>query len=150
MVYHPELNVWGNPEWFHHHGRKMRLTDIDLVGKSLFIEGSAASIKINQGPSSDKWMVRWTVILSQTERVSGSIIFKTNVLLSAFGLSNDSIYGGDWLLKRYGGACAEQHYYIRWYDCLNIPCPGTGHDGDPNISILLNEEIKEAIKKLLA
>jgi hypothetical protein len=56
---------------------------------------------------------------------------------------------GEWLLDRYGGDSAAQGFYIRWRNCLNIPCPGTGHDGDPNISVTLSDDIKEAVRQLL-
>jgi len=32
---------------------------------------------------------------------------------------------------------------------LNIPCPGTGHDGDPNVSVYIEESIQRAIEQLL-
>ncbi len=57
--------------------------------------------------------------------------------------------GGSWLVGRYGGNSAVQSKFIRWGNFLNIPCPGTGHDGDPNVSIYVTDEIREAVRKLL-
>lgn len=74
------------------------------------------------------------------------------IVAAAFGLTDylPMQLPGDFLLEKYGGDVACQFLFIRWQDYLNIPGPGTGHDGDPNISIKLTDEIKEAIRALLA
>ena len=71
-------------------------------------------------------------------------------LKMAFGLSEESGKYGDWLIGRFGGESAEQGQFIRFENFLNIPCPGTGHDGDPNISIVLDDKIRDAVEHLLA
>ena len=54
-----------------------------------------------------------------------------------------------WLIERYGGTVAAQGEFIRWGKYLNIPGPGTGHDGDANISIFVSDEIRDAVAQLL-
>lgn len=53
------------------------------------------------------------------------------------------------MLDRFGGTVARQGIFIRWRDFMNIPGPGTGGDGDANISVMITGEIKEAIKTIL-
>ena len=69
-----------------------------------------------------------------------------------FGLDNDFVTPGhsQWLIKEYEADVAEQTLFIRKGNYLNIPCPGTAHDGDPNVSIELDDEIKEKVKELIS
>jgi len=96
------------------------------------------------------------VIQSPQEKTNGSVIFPDQVLLAAFCLTDDPGVGVDWsqwLLDQYGGDLAIQGRFIHWTSqhttFLNIPCPGTGHDGDPNISLEVTPEIKDAIRQLV-
>lgn len=70
---------------------------------------------------------------------------------AAFGLRDGWCpEGGSGLICAYGGEAAFQGQFIRWKEFLNIPGPGTGHDGDPNISLQLSGEIVEAARSFLA
>lgn len=140
----------GSPDWCHHHRSKMRL---EATGRdSLIISGSAAEVKISRLPdvTYGEWLVEWEIIQSPHEKTSGNLIFSADELRAAFGLTEQSGLHGHWLIERYGGDSAAQGRYIRYKDYLNIPGPGTGHDGDPNVSIHLDGDIKEAILRLLS
>ncbi len=143
----------GIPNWCHMHGSKMKIKEPHVSNSLLIITGSAASVKITRyGTIADKkWSVDWEVIQSRydNEKSSGRVIFSSDVLRAAFGLTNDSGDCGRWLINRYGADSAEQGKFIRWRNFLNIPCPGTGYDGDPNVSIHLDDEIKDAVRQLL-
>jgi len=146
----PEMHMIG-PTWFHHHGHKMHVSQI-LSGRVLYLRASAASLKIRH-PSEDendwnRWLIEWEVIFSRSEKVNGAIQVSQEELLAAFGLGNIESEYSQWLLDRFGGDVAAQGRFIRYQEFLNIPCPGTGHDGDPNVSILLDDEIKEAIRAI--
>lgn len=136
------------PPWFHHHGDKMTVEKLDVGIKLLVITASAAGIKITRwGKSySDGWIVEWW-IRHGVGKVKGQTWMAAADLRSAFGLENNSRFS-DWLLARFDGDCAGQGEYIRYGNYLNIPCPGTGSDGDPNVSVFLTKEIKEAVQKL--
>ena len=100
--------------------------------------------KIEEG-----WFVDWEVIYSLNEKTTGRIRLLVDELKVAFRLSESQRCFGKWLIDKYNASSAEQGKYIRRGDFLNIPCPGTGHDGDPNISIEIDDEIREAVRQLL-
>lgn len=145
---------FGMPIWCHHHGSKMRVEKFDHPNHTLVIAGSAAKVtitKVSIHPDTKGWFVDWEVVqwMPCNEGTRGRSFFNDKDLAAAFGLSDESGKYGQWLINRYGADSAEQGKYIRWKDYLNIPCPGTGHDGDPNVSIHLDQQIKDAVRKLL-
>ncbi|MDP2630772.1 MAG: hypothetical protein Q8P56_05175 [Candidatus Uhrbacteria bacterium] len=150
----PEIRIYC-PIWFHHHGSKMKVVAFDEKECRLVIAGSAAKITIRPGrqiqEGGDGWVVDWEVIqrVAYDEATRGRRQFDSDELAAAFGLTGDSGDFGQWMIDQYGAHSAEQGKYIRWEDFLNIPCPGTGHDGDPNVSIHLDEKIKNAVRQLL-
>jgi len=143
------------PIWCHHHCIKMRVTERDLETGALTIAGSAAKITIVRAstkfPWATGWFIDWEVIQYRPsdQVVRGRREFNDNELAAAFGLTDHPGETDFRLLEQFGGDSAEQGLYIRWGDYLNIPCPGTGHDGDPNVSIELDDQIKEAVRALL-
>ena len=162
----PELRM-GHPVWWHGHGTKMQVEMLDLEERRLVLSGSAAKVTVTKSSSIDPeyqrhWMVNWNVIQSvpDKEGAQGGVLFSRGELAAAFMLTNDpedSAFGnarypsyGEWVVDDFGGDSAAQGRFIRWGEFLNIPCPGTGHDGDPNVSVLVDEAMKEAIRSLLA
>lgn len=146
----PEIGVIG-PEWCHHHGSKMRVEKFDKDEQIIIISGSAAKVEISRRIAGVdvEWFVDWEVIQNHTEKTKGCVIYTSDDLLAAFGLSDESSDHSVWLIERFGADSARQGKYIRWKEFLNIPCPGTGHDGDPNISIHLDEQMVNAVRQLL-
>jgi hypothetical protein len=114
----------------------MMVESFDKRNQCLVIAGSAARVRITRRAFTvdEGWNVEWEVVQSQQTKVIGCTHFNTHELRAAFGLSEETGEFGDWLIERFGAESAQQGKYIRWKDFLNIPCPGTGHDGDPNIS----------------
>ena len=146
----PEIKLYGIPIWCHHHCGKM---GIEKTESSLLkLAGSAAFLEIvNPTLFSGKryCKVLWEILFAVEEKVNGQVLFSDAHLRAAFGLSNEMKVSSDWLLEKYGGDVAAQGCFIRYQQFLNIPGPGTGNDGDPNISIENNEEMKNAIAALL-
>jgi hypothetical protein len=153
----PELRN-GHPIWWHHHGSKIRF--FGLAKECLIINANAASLTIQKAslvlPDKETlkndWFVDWSIFQCKPlqELTSGRRWFTTEDLRNAFGIANGSGKYGKWLIDRYGADAAEQMKYIRWGNYLNIPCPGTGNDGDPNISIEIDDEIKSAVTRLIS
>jgi len=143
----PKMDFIG-PIWWHPHGMKMQVKGSDE--NSLTIAGSAAKIVITRESGSyPGWFIDWAIQHSGTTQASGRTFFLNDELKAAFGLTDESGDYGDLLIERYGGDSANQGQYIRSNIFLNIPCPGTGHDGDPNVSIEIDDSIKRAVQKLL-
>lgn len=148
----PDLSMLGFPVWFHHHAIKMNVVALDQERKRLEIAASAAFLKISRITIEKKaWKLEWQVRQSRSERTDGVVLFTDEQLSIAFGLTSGEVPSHSrWLIDRYGGDYAFQGNFIRWQHCLNIPCPGTGHDGDPNISIEIDEKMQEAVAVLLS
>lgn len=150
----PETKMGDMPIWCHHHCTKISPKGIGIEGKSLTLEGSAAILYIAYDPKIGRadapWKLTWEIKHSQSEKVIGTTIFTTGYMRQAFGLTDDRPDEENWLLERFGGSVAIQGHYIRYGPFLNIPGPGTGHDGDQNISIMLDLDIKDAVGKLLS
>lgn len=145
---------WGRcgPIWWHHHGMKIKVCrEADLW--TLNLESSAVSVRIS--PYGPYWKVEWRIVFSVLSEVIGNVKMSPQNLKCAFGLSDEedlSMYHEGyrtWLIDRFGGDCAVQGLFIRYDDYLNIPGPGTGLDGDPNVSIMLTDEIRNAVRQLL-
>jgi hypothetical protein len=150
----PEIRQYF-PIWYHHHGSKMRVVEFDEKAHRLVIAGSAAKITIRPGQEVQEggngWVVDWEVIwhFAYDEAARGHRQFSGHELAAAFGLTDDSGDFGQWVIDRYGAHSAQQGKYIRWNEFLNIPCPGTGHDGDPNVSIHINDKMRFVVGRLL-
>lgn len=144
----PELCL-GCPDWFHPKGAIMRVKRANE--REVFICGSAAAVRITRALASEagEWSVDWEILDGEGGKVSGNVGFSTAQLRGALGLSEESGELGDWVISRYGADAAEQGKFIRWLNFLNIPCPGTGHDGDPNVSVFLDDMIRGSVRRLL-
>ena len=151
----PDLKgVFRVPSWWHHHGDKMHLTGLSDDGQSFVLEGSAARLEVAYTELSETckgFFVRWEVRLSRDEKVNGTVFFTPETLRAAFCLSDIHSMSEHcpWLIREYGATVAYQARFIRWKQYLNIPHPGTGHDGDPNISIEIDARMQDAVLKLL-
>ena len=153
------------PDWWHRYGAKMTLTN--QTEKELIIKSKAALIiirhislvfskdEISENNLNNSWVIDWEVTHCYPTRevVNGRRIFSENDMINAFDLTDKEPISesyNEWLINRYGADIAENGKFIRYGNHLNIPCPGTGNNGDPNISIELNQEIKEALLKIVS
>lgn len=146
----------GCPIWWHFHGFKMHLERLDLDKKLIVISnGDVARISITKisgvFQGNHGWCAEWEITQNKlyNEGVKGKIRLTDDGLKIAFGLSQRLNEPGKFLCERFGADVADQGKYIRWEDCLNIPGPGNGLDGDPNISICIDKEMKSAVQQLL-
>ncbi len=143
------------PDWWHHHGVKMQVSkeEQDRTSKRLVIRGSAAEVVITRREEikdRKEWFVDWKVTLyANTNFVVGKITMDERELSAAFAINDSDSGRGEFLLDKYGGDSASQGTYIRHKRFLNIPGPGTSNDGDPNVSIEINDDMKLGVSKLL-
>lgn len=140
------------PLWCHRHGDKLIVTKVDVRNRCLILATNAVSIRFTPRACSvdEGWFVDWEIRYSQQEQFRGRIILSTRDLLSAFDLQPAEEDDTDKALaRRYDATVAKQGRYIRTGPYLNIPGPGTGNDGDPNLSIHLCEAIMIAMDKVV-
>ena len=123
------------------------------TGRIVTIVSAVARVVITAAsmtPSpSEIFYIKWEIRHSASLSVEGRVAFTREELKAAFAISEESGEWGDELIRRYGADSAEAGKFIRWRNFLNIPCPGTGEDGDPNVSLEVNDKMKEAIKELV-
>ena len=158
----------GSPIWWNKHGWKMRVRECytrpryssltkgdDTKPNHLMIKGDAATVTIDEDYLRPGYFIEWEIMrdFSFKLQTGGRIHLSAWDLARAFGLNDTNDPEGswywDWLVRDYGATTGLQGYYVRDRNYLNIPCPGTGRDGDPNVSIRLSKEIKEAVKSII-
>ena len=137
------------PTWWNTHGFQMGVRELDTKRHKLVIKGTAASLTISPSEYGN-WYLDWEIKHSIETQVNGRIQLDKEGIEAAFRLSNSKgRWGGVDLAKRFGADSAEYGHYIRKEEYLNIPGPGIGFIGDPNISIHLDEDVKGAVADLL-
>ena len=141
------------PSWWHQHGNKVNVKKLDpqIAQDQVELESSTVEVTVGQ-VESGIWRVGWKIlhgpISLDSDESGGQRFFTTEELLAAFGLNKFEGPSEGFNLE-YGAHTAVPGKYIRYGRWLNIPCPGTACDGDPNVSIWVEEMIQEAIIKLL-
>ena len=149
---------WGDkPDWFQSHGGKMRIEVFDIKKKRLVLAGSAAWLSIYRLRRRDpdgRWLIRWGITHSPTNEVRGRLVMDDMLMIMAFNLRNCKVLFRPSLhhtLPQIQDAdTAVASRFIRKGPFLNIPCPGTGYAGDPNVSVLIRDDMREAVRQLLA
>lgn len=143
----PEFRIGDMPTWFNIHGSGMWQCQENVPGNQLVIAGHAAKVIIEK--EGQAYRVFWE-ITHHGGSIVGNIFMFRPTLEAAFGLT-DSIQFADseWLIDEYGATTAAYRAFIRFGDYLNMPGPGTGHDGDPNISIKIDNGIRQAVGALV-
>lgn len=149
-----------SPSWWSDKGVNMKVDGAILErGKPVLVNvavGSAARVFICQCDSRrGDFDVQYHINHCDGSHSSGSIVMSRADLSRAFGLTNGFGVGfshsGKGLLEK---GCeldaASQGKYVRLGDYLNIPHPGTGLVGDPNVSVQLTTEMKSVVQTLLA
>jgi hypothetical protein len=151
----PKFKMFDMPIWWHHHGSKIRWIGMDNANspenRTFLLESSAVKIRIYPAHEQKGWIVEYTIKHSLQSRNSGIIWMSKEDLETAFGLSDacEEAYGQG-IINDHGGEVAHQGMYLRYHHYLNIPGPGTGHDGDANVSIDVDPDIKGALKHFLS
>ncbi len=140
----------GFPRWFHPHGNKLSVSKDETTDKTLVLKSKAVKVKIGKSDTQDGYILTYTIVHSRETAVSARIWMSAADIETAFSISDtcDELWGQN-VLDRFGGDVAYQGKYIRYGRFLNIPCPGSGTSGDPNISIYTDDDIKAAIELFL-
>lgn len=146
------------PTWWHTGGAKMKVTAGDerhyltISNKRAYLTISKASLtdpKDNSG-----WNLRWEIEHRSKNadkpygKIAGKVYFSDEQLTGAFELADDHGDTTNEINKRFLVSSGVKGKYVRVLNCLNIPCPGSSLNGDPNISVYCTEEIKAALRTL--
>lgn len=136
--------------WYQDKGSKMEVYEIDLHKRTLQIRSNGALLGISHVDyGEEEWLLGWFILHQvrckhkEPDKSSGVRVITSTQLADAFGLGNHE--PEDWT----GIQVAEQGIFIRHENYLNIPCAGTGRQWDPNISIYISDEIREAVRRIL-
>jgi len=129
------------PDWFNAHGFRVYLGGNPIYHPTYeneVLAGSKTSqIQIRPSLEKGKYKVLWLLIFSEKDFVHGEITLPAHEVRDAFCVCQNILES------------KVQGHYIRRGRFLNIPMSGTGADGDPNISIFVSDEIREAATRLV-
>lgn len=93
-----ELELWGIPDWCHHHCGKMQyIPEKSKLGTTVFIKGSAAEVMITgnkYGSGGGVWYVEY-IVKQSLETGRGRVFMDNQTLREAFGLSDKLRESGD-------------------------------------------------------
>ena len=137
------------PVWWHPDGMKMQINpEHHTVG----IGNSIAFVAIQKGYLREHfaYKVSWGINHGKGDCIAGTVFLTAPELEAAFCLRDYIDPATEWLIAKYGGSSTASGKFIRWERWLNIPCPGTGLDGDPNVSLEVTDEIKELVRQFIA
>lgn len=123
------------------------------IGDLVIVNGVVARVIIMHQRRS-RFLLDWGVAHAGTmdgPHTGGRIELSAVELDQALGMNDvmDFDANAQYLFKRYGATVAVPAKFLRWGRFLNIPGPGTGHPGDANVSIYVDDEICKATKALL-
>lgn len=147
------------PDWFHQKGYEMMAGDVDGEGKLIIFGNSTpGGIEIRTSDG-EEFLLQWEICIPKIGGMrQGRQWLTRDQMVRAFctaGVANVSSEGGiplpehEVFLKRYQADCGLVGIFIRRGDFLNLPCPGTGDMGDPNISIFLSSELRKKVEMFL-
>ncbi len=97
-----------------------------------------------------RWQIEYSVQYGPCESDGGRRIWDTEMLATAFGVKFSKQYARTYIARKVGASYGKQGQFVLLRHHLNVPMPGTGNDGDPNVSVHLSDEIQEAVASLIA
>ena len=143
------------PDWFHPHGTKIQVENLEQeylepnqTNKNLVLVSTAVKVSIirKPDPTEPRWLIRYEVMHSKTSRTENEVEMTTACLKRAFDIDEETPP-----IPRFNlvSAQVEPDVFIRYGDYLSIPNPGTGHDQDENVSILINNHMRRLLSRRL-
>lgn len=124
------------PCWFHHDGTASEIQNLDVKNGYFSFKNDSTYIVVHFNEK--MWHLSWQINNGE-KNFSGATKLSNKQLAEAFSLAEKF-------------PCEDK--YMRWHACLNIydiPISemNIGYESENTISILLNKEIENAVKKLL-
>jgi hypothetical protein len=139
------------PLWWHKYGQSVTILDeLTPPSTEMTLTSGSCHVKISKGRNRSTWAVRWIIYAKGSDKVDGFRTFNTSELRLAFGLVTFGNGGSDPVFVRKNLVTAGvPGKYIRLGQHLNIPCKGTGEDGDPNASIIVSDAVSKAVARFI-
>jgi len=147
----PRMNRRGNrqvPVWWHPGGNSLSFHSGSEDHLCLSSEYARLILSGRQGGCVVQWLIKTPHCANKDGYLAGQIIFDIPTFIAAFGGLDLVHFTAYPMIHLHGGVAARQGFFLRFDEYLNIPGPGCGMDGDPNISIYLEHEIKDEIARL--
>lgn len=156
--------LYGRPKWSNACGSKMDMSIGASDDNRLVFGNRRAQLVITRAsveiPGLGGWFVDWRIShYPHYDQVfsAGRRHFTKDDLIRAFALRDFDQAASQTLLTEtdrailcvFRGDFARTGKFIVWHNFLNIPAPGTGFNGDPNISIHVSPAIRNAVGTFL-
>lgn len=150
------------PAWFHDYGKLVYPTFNPLfAGDRLRLTTRSTHVTIRKSSRPGLWQVTWTIYRqnpyklkeAEKDKVEGIVTLTKQELYLAFDslLGNFGTGGSNpEFTEQHGLTAGIQGKYARKGPYLNIPCMGTGKEGDPNASVLISRKVSDALMAFLA
>lgn len=132
--------------WYNREGPYYQIKSLP-EDKAIILLWHQAELRVRK-TGRDIFTIEWK-INHGNGKVSGQVDFSKEDLRRAFGIKKGCEPRHVMFMRKYEAVAAYPGKYVRQDLRLNIPCPGTGFNGDPNISIDIKPELVAAIKTLL-
>ncbi len=138
------------PRWYHKHGSKVVV--VNANNQQVQLRTNALHLYIYKITNENVMTFRISWILNHAWGESRGNLnhVNKNMLLCMFTMEYQEPSDVPQFLKEYGCDAGVQGKFIRSKNFLNIPCPGTAEDGDPNVSINVTPKVEQAIRILIA
>jgi hypothetical protein len=149
----PNTRYPGIPDWHHSGSSKLRVTDHSEAHQFMELVSGGSRVTVGKfaGPGKG-WTIQYELTHGPHSHTKGQVLLSSAELAWAFALADDCTGQevDQILLDMYGGDACKVGGYFRSGMHLNVPGPGHGYHGDPNLSILITEEMQRIVRKMLA
>lgn len=142
------------------------LSFVQLSASAAFLRITRFYNERRRGPSAPakqrSFRIQWELRHSAEEMTMGTRVVSEDDLRGMFGLPlAPDAYSCDHPHIRWAHACVSatgdsfeqvighSGYFLRADDFLNVPGPGIGKDGDPNISIEITVAMRDAVQNFM-
>lgn len=136
------------PHWWHGRGKTVYDAGNRRDRSIVTLTSKSCHLKI-QRTGENEWIVSVYMHYPGKNRTTHERYFNAVELATAFDTPRDLSVGNGLYAFRRRANFGVEGLFIRRGNFLNIPCPGSGVDGDPNMSIRLTAHIREKIGRFL-
>ena len=143
------------PIWWNRSGKGTYVVKGNIGGRSITVTNGVGHLIIYKPVVGTKktYTVRWMIFGKggkEVNAVDGYRQFTKEQILTAFGVSQGNPITDTVFAEKHDAVCGIPGLFIRKLGYLNVPCPGTGIDGDPNLSAFISLSVGEDVRRFLS